>query len=111
MHVNSERKAQTMPRHTKTPWTFEGMALIEQPTRKRLMVLSSSLGSEGIMEHEANAAHIVHCVNVHEELVHLLSDAFDKLDKRTMEENFPGWYERTRLVLESEYNNSPVSRS
>jgi len=45
------------------PWDFEGMTIIEKATRKRLMVLSNALGSDGVMEHEGNCEILLNAVN------------------------------------------------
>lgn len=48
---------------TPRPWDFEGMTIIEKATRKRLMVLSNALGSDGVMEHEGNCEILLNAVN------------------------------------------------
>lgn len=69
-----------MSRHTDTPWNLS--TWIEQPNNKTKPMISAKGVTIAIThpapicledECEANARHIVHCVNNHERLKHLVS--------------------------------------
>lgn len=62
---------------TPRPWDFEGMTIIEKATRKRLMVLSNALGSDGVMEHEGNCEILLNAVNSFD----AMKEALEEVDR------------------------------
>ena len=72
---------------TPRPWDFEGMTIIEKATRKRLMVLSNALGSDGVMEHEGNCEILLNAVNSYDAMKEALEQAIARIEVANQEGN------------------------
>lgn len=87
---------------TPRPWDFEGMTIIEKATRKRLMVLSNALGSDGVMEHEGNCEILLNAVNSYDamrELINQNDDLLAELSQYVSDEHI-------RLIAEQRKRNN-----
>ena len=59
--------------HSKLPWTYEPQPYTQDAIWAGTKLIANVIGDSA--ETEANAAHIVKCVNLHDELVEALKDA------------------------------------
>lgn len=68
-----------MSKHTPTPWKAEGGYIFAGEGDEILVCIQSTINDELVADAEANAARIVKCVNLHDELVECLKIAQQKL--------------------------------
>ena len=105
-----------MSKHTPTPWSFGGYSsymgvqIMAQPDPKKNTIIIASARSAQAEEPkafreevEANAAHIVHCVNTYPDLVKALEKAVDEYGKPGGPWNVPSepgtWISAARAAL------------
>jgi|WetSurMetagenome_2_1015567.scaffolds.fasta_scaffold195424_4 hypothetical protein len=68
------------PQHTPTPWEARESGRIVAPSKDGLTEQTIARVQGYASEVEADAAHIVKCVNMHDELVNVLQSAYDRID-------------------------------
>lgn len=85
---------------TPRPWDFEGMTIIEKATRKRLMVLSNALGSDGVMEHEGNCEILLNAVNSFDAMKEALRETWLYLNDGTPDADISPAEKRVRQLIQ-----------
>lgn len=89
--MRPRRERSIMTEHTKTPWQVydedceDGAVIIHSPSQE-VNIAVMSREPEMRSEITANAAHIVKCVNLHDELVEALEVVAQELDRWAREE-------------------------
>lgn len=78
-------------------------------TNERVCTLTFDCNIERIKA-EANAAHIVKCVNAHDGLVENLARIIDRIKECGFDINFPSAYNRAVECLEKLSDNTPIKQ-
>ena len=88
-----------MSKHTETPWKVADNCYIES---EKGLDIAETLIVDNPGEGEANAEHIVHCVNCHDDLVRVLREAFILLEEHQCEAPWylKGHYNKLSKALE-----------